>query len=194
MLMTYSPTKMKRIEFFTDPRTGEAMFQVVGETTARQLTETDREVIEELLRISETFYPDQYAALCEEYAASSRNPRYYDFLRARRIANCCFGSNESHPDIDEHGNCQFEDVPCPRKAECKYYRIICHPSISTALSDREKQVMEMIFHNRQAEEIADSLFLSIHTVRNHRKNALKKLGLHSTEEFIDFAHRIRLFE
>ena len=145
MLMTYFPTKMKRIEFFTDPRTGEAMFQVVGEITARQLTETDREVIEELLRISD-------------------------------------------------GNCQFEDVPCPRKAECKYYRIICHPTISTALSDREKEVMEMIFHNRQAEEIADSLFLSIHTVRNHRKNALKKLGLHSTEEFIDFAHRIRLFE
>ena len=53
MLMTYSPTKMKRIEFFTDPRTGEAMFQVVGETTARQLTETDREVIEELLKIAE---------------------------------------------------------------------------------------------------------------------------------------------
>ena len=57
MLMTYSPTKMKRIEFFTDPRTGEAMFHVVGETTARQLTETDREVIEELLRISETSMP-----------------------------------------------------------------------------------------------------------------------------------------
>lgn len=185
---------MKRIEFFTDPRTGEAMFQMIGETTARQLTENDREIIEELLRISETFYPEQFAALGREYAASARNPKYYDFLRARRIANCCFGANESHPDIDEQGNCQFEDVSCPRKAECKYFRVICHPTFSTSLSDRELQVMQLIFRNESADQIADHLYLSVHTVRNHRKNALRKLGFHSTEEFIDFAHRTHLFE
>lgn len=185
---------MKRIEFFTDPRTGEAMFQRIGEPVARQLTEDDREIIEDLLHISETFYPEQYAALCKEYAASSKNRKYYDFLRVRRIANCCFGTNESHPDIDEQGNCQFEDVPCPRKAECKYYRIICHPTFSTSLSDREQQVMQLIFQNESTDQIADHLYLSVHTVRNHRKNALRKLGLHSTEEFIDLAHRTKMFE
>lgn len=192
--MNYSLPKMKRIEFFTDPRTGEAMFQIVGESIARQLTENDREIIEELLRISETFYPEQFTALGREYAASARNRKYYDFLRARRIANCCFGTNESHPDIDEQGNCQFEDVPCPRKAECKYYRIICHPTFSTSLSDRELQVMQLIFQNESSDQIADHLYLSVHTVRNHRKNALRKLGLHSTEEFIDLAHRTKMFE
>lgn len=193
--MNYFPMKtMKQIEFFTDPRTGEAMFQRIGEPVARQLTEDDREIIEELLHISETFYPEQYAALCKEYAASIRNQKYYDFLRARRIANCCFGENESHPDVDEDGTCYFEDVRCPRKAECKYYRIICHPTFSTSLSERELQVLEMFFRGRQADQIAEQLFLSMHTVRNHRKNGFRKLNVHSAQEFIDLAHRTKMFE
>lgn len=184
---------MKKIEFFTDPRTGEAMFQFVGETTARQLTEDDKDIIGERLQISETFYPEQYTALGKIYEARARNRKYYDFLRARRIINCCFGENDSYLDVDTDKNIQFEDVRCPIKAECKYYRVICHPKFSTTLSHREYDVLKLIFNKLHADEIAEQLFISIHTVRNHRKNGYKKLGVHSTEEFVDIAHRTNMF-
>jgi DNA-binding NarL/FixJ family response regulator len=85
-------------------------------------------------------------------------------------------------------------VKCPRIAECKYFKIICQPQFDSTLSVRELEVMKMYFDNCKTESIADSLFLSIHTVRNHRRNALQKLGLHSLIEFQDFAHKNKLFK
>jgi DNA-binding NarL/FixJ family response regulator len=36
------------------------------------------------------------------------------------------------------------------------------------------------------------LFLSFHTVGNHRKNILRKLSAHSKAEIVDFAHKNNL--
>jgi DNA-binding CsgD family transcriptional regulator len=182
------------IEFSTDPMTGEAMYQQVGEPIVRQLTTKDTEVIAEILERSSTFYPEQFEALSKEYAKSSSNKQYYDFLRARRIINCCFGENDRQPDIDENGNYHFEMVKCPRIAECKYFKIICQPKFDSTLSERELEVMRLYFENRKTECIAEELFLSIHTVKNHRRNALQKLGLHSLKEFHNYAHTNNLFK
>lgn len=182
------------IEFHTDPMTGEAMYRKVGQPCIKQMTRNDSEIISELLAVSETFYPEQYEALCREYCKSSINKQYYDFLRARRIVNCCYGENDSQSDIDEFGHRHFERIKCPRMAECKNYRIICLPKLNSSLSEREKEVMELYFHHVSTEGISERLFLSIHTVNNHRKNSLSKLRLHSLEEFQDFAHRTNLFQ
>jgi DNA-binding CsgD family transcriptional regulator len=182
------------IEFHTDPMTGDPMYRVVGEDAIRPLTESDTSIISDLLERSRTFYPEQYKALCEVYGRSSKNKRHYDFLRARRIINCCFGENDRQPDIDEFGNYHFEMVKCPLMAECKHYKIICQPEYDSTLSDREREVMEFYFNHVSTESIAERLFLSIHTVNNHRRNSLTKLKLHSLEEFIDYAHRNKLFK
>jgi DNA-binding CsgD family transcriptional regulator len=182
------------IEFHTDPMTGEAMYRKVGDSCIKQMTRNDTEIISTLLTISETFYPEQYKALSNEYCKSSINKQYYDFLRARRIVNCCYGENDSQPDLDEFGNRHFERIKCPRMAECKNYKIICQPKFSTELSDREQEVMELYFHHVSTEDIAERLFLSIHTVNNHRKNSLSKLRLRSLQEFQDFAHRTKMFK
>jgi DNA-binding CsgD family transcriptional regulator len=181
-------------EFYTDPLTGEVMVRKIGEPVVTQLTQDNQEIISAILSDSETFYPEQYKALTKEYSRSSLNKKYFDFLMARRIINCCYGENDSQPDIDEFGNRHFERVKCPRIAECKNYQIICLPKFSSELSEREKEVMGMYFHHVSTEDIADRLFLSIHTVKNHRKNSLSKLHLHSLEEFQDFAHRTKMFK
>lgn len=116
------------------------------------------------------------------------------FLRARRIVNCCFGENDRQADIDEFGNYNFEMVKCPRMAECKYFKIICQPKFDSSLSERELEVMKLYFNHVPTDQIAEKLFLSIHTVKNHRKNSLRKLKLHSLEEFQDFAHKNQLFK
>ena len=184
---------MKKMEFYTDPITGEAMFRIVGEPIVVQLTPKDTDIIAEILEKSQTFFPEQYEALGKEYAKSSLNRPYYDFLRARRFINCCFGENDRQADMDEFGNYHFEPVKCPRIAECKYYRIICQPKFNSSLSDREMEVMKLYFEHVPTEYIAERLYISIHTVNNHRRNALTKLSLHSLEEFQDYAHRNHLF-
>jgi len=92
------------------------------------------------------------------------------------------------------GNHHFEMVKCPLMAECPYYRIICQPRYESNLSEREKEVMKLYYQHVSTDEIARRLFLSIHTVNNHRRNALQRLGLHSLEEFIGYAHKNKLFE
>lgn len=179
-------------EYFTDHSTGEAMYRD-NDGPVVQLTENSKEVIKELLEVSETFYPEQYKALSDIYSRSSVNKPFYDFLRARRIVSCCFGELDSMPDKDEFGAYHFEMVKCPLAAECKYHKIICQPKYKTSLTDAEMRVMELIYRNVAVEDIAERLFISIHTVKNHRRNALQRLKLHSTSEFIGYAHRNNLY-
>jgi DNA-binding CsgD family transcriptional regulator len=52
------------------------------------------------------------------------------------------------------------------------------------LSRREKEVLYYIVHGRHSNEIADILFLSRHTVMNHRRHILAKTKTTSTAELI----------
>ncbi len=53
------------------------------------------------------------------------------------------------------------------------------PGIENVLSDREKDVLVEIVHGLTNKEIANKLFLSVHTVNTHRKNIMNKLHIHS---------------
>jgi len=55
------------------------------------------------------------------------------------------------------------------------------------LSNREKEVIRLVVEGKSSIEIADSLFLSIHTVNNHRKNIIHKLEVTSLSQLIKFA-------
>jgi DNA-binding CsgD family transcriptional regulator len=52
------------------------------------------------------------------------------------------------------------------------------------LTRREKEVLYYIVHGKHSSEIADILFLSIHTVLNHRRNILAKTETSTTAELI----------
>lgn len=49
----------------------------------------------------------------------------------------------------------------------------------TELSDREQDVLKLVALGYANKEIADKLFISIHTVISHRKNITEKLGIKS---------------
>lgn len=49
----------------------------------------------------------------------------------------------------------------------------------SALSQREKEIIVCVVKGMTNKEIADKLFLSIHTVVTHRRNIAKKLQIHS---------------
>lgn len=181
------------IEFFTDRQTGQALYRV-DSGVVKELTEKDTQIINELLVRSKEFYPEQYNALEDVYGKSSVNKSYYNFLRARRIVNCCFGEFDSKADIDSKGYYNYEIVKCPMIAECKHYKIICQPQYSSKLTDAETRVMKRVFDGKTSDIIAEELFISHHTVNNHRRNALQRLGLKSIDEFIRYAHLNELFK
>lgn len=47
--------------------------------------------------------------------------------------------------------------------------------MSSVLTDREKEVFELLIANKTTKEIADELFISEKTVRNHISNVMQKL-------------------
>ena len=63
-------------------------------------------------------------------------------------------------------------------------RMNCDP---TSLSPREYEVLTFIAKGNTTNQIADQLFLSVHTVNSHRKNILKKLNVKSPAELISYA-------
>jgi DNA-binding NarL/FixJ family response regulator len=55
------------------------------------------------------------------------------------------------------------------------------------LSNRERQVMKLLAEGKSHKEIADLLYISIFTVRNHRENIMKKLNLKNLAALVRYA-------
>jgi DNA-binding NarL/FixJ family response regulator len=62
------------------------------------------------------------------------------------------------------------------------------------LSDRERQVLQLIAEGRVNKEIAVLLDVSLSTIESHRKRIMEKLDLHNTAALVRFAIRNRLVE
>ena len=56
-----------------------------------------------------------------------------------------------------------------------------------AISDREKDIITCVTKGMSNKEIADTLYLSIHTVTTHRRNIANKLQIHTTAGLIIYA-------
>lgn len=55
------------------------------------------------------------------------------------------------------------------------------------LTNREREILQLIAEGRTNREIADSLFISVKTVLGHRTNIMEKLGFHNRTELIKYA-------
>jgi DNA-binding NarL/FixJ family response regulator len=55
------------------------------------------------------------------------------------------------------------------------------------LTDREIEIIKSVAAGKSAKEIADQLFLSLHTVNTHRRNVLIKLKLKNIADLVRFA-------
>lgn len=68
------------------------------------------------------------------------------------------------------------------------------PDSDITLTDREKEILNMICQGLLSKEIAGRLNLSIHTINNHRKNILLKLKVDNSIEAINKARSHRLID
>ena len=58
-----------------------------------------------------------------------------------------------------------------------------------SLSEREREVLQLVAEGRSSKEIAELLSISPATVETHRAHLLQKLRLHNTVEVVRYATR-----
>ena len=61
------------------------------------------------------------------------------------------------------------------------------------ITARELEVLTLVSQNFSSQEIADKLFLSYHTVENHRRKILRKTNTVDTYQAIDFLKKMGVF-
>jgi DNA-binding NarL/FixJ family response regulator len=57
------------------------------------------------------------------------------------------------------------------------------------LTLREREVLTLISEGKSRKEIADSLYISVHTVGHHRSNIMRKLQMKKTADLVKYAVR-----
>ncbi len=76
-----------------------------------------------------------------------------------------------------------------------YIRQLKHKHVQDSydlLTEREKEVLQLIAEGRTNKDVAGLLNLSPQTIEGHRANLMQKLGLHSTADIILYAVRKRI--
>lgn len=58
------------------------------------------------------------------------------------------------------------------------------------VSRREREVLELLLHGERVPAIAETLFISEHTVRNHLKSMFRKTGTSSQSELISWVRKL----
>ncbi len=86
--------------------------------------------------------------------------------------------------VDSLINCRKAD----KAADCPGFAL-CH---GVNLSEREMEIISHIARGYSNREIAENLFLSVHTVTTHRKNIMSKLGINNTAGIVMYAVRKQL--
>lgn len=150
---------------------------VVGGDKSTNLRELPQ-LVDSMFRQIHTRYPQAFAELVNKYSRSRNNPAWFKYLCVRRFVMCNFGEYDLHRyDIDEAGRWNLERVHCPLRGECSHENIICRPVAGTCLSAHEMEIATLLCEGIPLEDIAAKHNISIHTVRNHRRNIYRKLGI-----------------
>jgi len=181
---------MEGLEFYV---VNNDVWYLTADGRNERLTESSEDVIALVLERIMDCYPEAYAALSECYKNSMLNVSYFRYLVVRRFCKCNLGKLDTTEIDYNRYSLRFEKVDCPLRGECKYEGVICMPQFDAHLSSKEMQVMRLVYEGCTNEEIADKLYISPFTVKNHIKSAYAKLEVHEKAEFIRYANKNHLF-
>ena len=63
-----------------------------------------------------------------------------------------------------------------------------------SLTEREKEIMVMLAEGVSVKDVAEKLFISPKTVKNHRASIMGKLGVHSSHELMRYAAKVGVID
>jgi DNA-binding CsgD family transcriptional regulator len=180
---------IRSIEFFSFE---DEVWYRAADGTQKKLSESDP-VVRGVFDYLSEFHPEALSALEEKYARFSPNIVHYRYRVARRFCKCNFGAIDHVPDVCSEGRMHFEHISCPLRGECPLEGIVCHPKFNSKISTAEMRVLELVHKHVRCDEIAERLCLSLHTLKNHKRNAYNRIGVQNTAEFIAYANAHNLF-
>lgn len=64
-----------------------------------------------------------------------------------------------------------------------------YTSASSVLTPREREVLQLLAEGKSTKQVASSLHVSAKTVETHRRQIMRKLGIHSLAELVKYALR-----
>ena len=79
----------------------------------------------------------------------------------------------------------------PEDGYKKVFTKVYGERLNGQLSQREKEIIKLCLKGLSSKMIADKLNLSIHTVKNHKRNSMEKTLTHNIAELIDLCIRSR---
>lgn len=179
------------VEFYITPNGG---IMVQDGNGVRRLTPQERNFVSEMIDRIGDFYPEALTALSSEYNDTRHNIPAFEHKIVVRFIKCNWGKYDSRIDIDQFGSFNFEEVECPLRGECPLENVVCKPKFNSRLSDRELEIMQLMYENLSIEVIANRLYLSVETIKTHKRNAFKRTNVHSLPEFIIYARDKGLFK
>jgi DNA-binding NarL/FixJ family response regulator len=122
---------------------------------------------------------------------------YQDEATLRRAveAGCCgFVSKDSAIDelVDSVRSAHAGNAPISPLLLARLLPGLCHDGehVRASLTRRELEVMQLLADGASNQAIAERLFISLHTVRNHVQRIITKLGVHSKLEAVAVATRV----
>jgi len=178
------------IDFFSTPdgkdyfKTSDGFIGIFDETVTDIINRQFEIVIED--------YPIQYAELANVFKSSEINKQYLKYLIVRQFNRCNFSVADTQKFDFEGGSIfNIEQVPCPLKGIpklCPFKCKVCNAKMEVNLTNQQKKILELYCKPLTADEIADKLFISSHTVSEHLKKIRTKTGCH------DKASLMKLYE
>lgn len=165
---------MKHIEFFSDRTNGsDLIVNIDGKFSS---FDENHEIISVVFDLLKNNYSKAFKELHTIYGGAA----HFKYLMVRRFLKCNFMVHDHHPDITDN-IFRTEMVDCPLRGECRQEGIVCHPKLDTVLSAREEEITLLIISGNSDRDIAEKLFISIYTAKNHHRNILCKLNCTTAE-------------
>ncbi len=119
-------------------------------------------------------FTEEGIANCEEYIQFIDESPY---IQSFNIINCNEDKKQSNSQYSIYLYNTPDEIYEQVKNSFKKQEII--EEVTEELSNREIDVLKLVALGFANKEIADKLFVSIHTVMSHRKNMTEKLGIKS---------------
>lgn len=97
-------------------------------------------------------------------------------------------------DVDELARALPRILDGARVVSSRYTKLLEDSADLEPLTDRERQVLNLVVAGRTNREIGETLGISVKTVDRHRTSVMSKTGVHSAAELIAYALREGLID
>jgi DNA-binding CsgD family transcriptional regulator len=156
------------------------------------------------LKIAFALPPNQkkLCKLVAEYRVRNRHNEYirvveqFQAIELDKKGNAwlalCFMDISPNQELNEPFRCKAMNFSTGEMMDWETEKKSINSASEDTLSPRESEILSLVASGMMSKEIADRLYISVHTVNTHRQRILEKLGADNSREAIVYAQKLGL--